>query len=269
MAQDNTNDLPIHASVSPSLHPLAIAPHASVLADEKGGSGKLIFSAAQSALASLYRAATDTENAYVAIREPLAPGERPRFGGPGRMTDQTIAYKIDPVKHAQFTAAATQRFESVATGFDRSLQTINDHVAAIDRDIATALADPARDRQSVSIEQGQIREYVRTMKDEGERAQFIMEQVGKKGGVRVIDATLGNESPWLSGLSPERAESLLEYAREKLAPRAWKQRNAARLVMSHLQNASTTFVNRYREIATPAKETAGDKATRRVREGVA
>jgi hypothetical protein len=234
----------VRIDVSPTLHPDAIAPLGKVIGPEAGSPSTVTaFKAAQGGLKVMYEGLSDMERANLSTRAQY---------GTGQVVDgSTIHAALPDDRAVQLAADMGDRFGKVAKAFDQSFQQVSETIDRLSTTVERALKSPGRDAMAAS-NASDIRRYVKDLKDEGRRMDFMHKAI-EEGDVEVVGAVLGT-NPYVSGLTPAHMEVVRDLASKKFCPVERAQFDAAKALGEHLTNASRIFVERYKRIVPQVRQ---------------
>ncbi len=240
----------LDVQVGLGLHPDSISMHGTTLVDGVSGPGETVYTAARSAMASMYSGLSDLEKANTAMLVPTPVGKETKMLVPDN-------------RKAELGAAMNQKFTSVAKAVDRNGAVIDEAIATLSQRIAIATTNPNKDRVSVSQAASEIRAHVKALKNSLERMDFVRNAI-EDGDIEIASAVL-QTSCYTSGLNKQEHAIVRGMAESKFAPRETAQRDAATKVRAALQAASSNFLGRYAKLVPQAAPSKQDEALRRLR----
>jgi hypothetical protein len=240
------------------LHPDSLIAHADTLVDtENLDHAAVAYSSARAAMVSVYGSMADVESAVEACSGPVAVGRVQATGKP------ILTTGVLPERQDELRGAMGSSFSRVAANVDASLGTLDGATTKLQAEV-DAVLKPKADTPLAATEAAQIRDHIKAMKDTGERMSFLNRAIVEEKDTAVAHAVL-NASPWLSGLTPKELSEVRSRAAAALAPRSYKQLQAAKAVREHLSAALSNYVTRYSKLLPPERVKPVDQKLKTLR----
>jgi hypothetical protein len=248
-----TDETPLNADISPTLHPLSIAPLKAVL--ETTPATARAFNAGSTALKNLYDSMVDLERVNELTRAKFGVGVMVAGG-------RTIATPLPDEVAATVAADFGLRFERTARAFDEQITVVHDVIDKLDNVVGNSMTHKSNTPKDAAVA-SDIRNFVRGLPD-AKRMDWLHERI-KDGDVQVVSAVL--ESPWVAGIDRQQVETIKDLASMKLAPVERSQIDTAKKLHAHLVQASKLWVTRYQKMVPKVRPDGVAAATRKLREG--
>jgi hypothetical protein len=239
----------INTAVPVDQHPDTKSRHGATLVDDQGGAGQSAYSAGRAALASVYKGLSEIEKAYHAQLVPTATGQK----GPG-----ATRMLIPNERKAPLADAMHAMFARTATTMERNSRVVDENLSDLEQRIAIAISNPNKDRVGTAQAASEIRQYISSLKNSGERMKFLQESIAA-GELEIVSAVLGT-SCWISGLNKAEFAIIREAAESRFAPREAKQRAAVQAIKKQIESATASFMQRYVKLLPRPEQSPADKA---------
>ena len=257
---------PVHASISPTLHPDQILPLGQTLANDDFPATAAAFQAGRAALKQLYTGLADMESAIATTEQKFGTGQVGSSGriGPGHAIHGAAIRQVLPDEvSARLAADMGDRFARVARAVDDNIKTVDDTIASLTSSIDRALTPKLRDAMAAQSA-GDIRRFIAALPD-GKRAAWVLEAIEKDADLEVAQAILST-SGFVSNLDRQQAAFVREAASKRFAPREFAHLEAAKKLADHLKHASAIFVEHYQKRLPVVKESAHAVALKKLKE---
>jgi hypothetical protein len=257
---------PVHAAISPTLHPDQILPLGQTLATDDSPATAAAFQAGRTALKSLYETLADMESAITATEAKFGTGQIGSSGrlGPGHMVDgATIRQVLPDEVSARLAADMGDRFARCARAFDANMKQVDDTIASLSTSIDRALTPKTRDAMAAQSA-ADIRRFVAALPDE-KRAQWVLDAIEKDGDLEVAQALLST-SGFVSGLDRPQTAFVRESAAKRFSPKEFAHLESAKKLADHLRHASALFVEHYKKRLPAVKVSPHVAAVKKLKE---